>query len=423
MSNEDDNTSPKGDRRGKGGPGGGGGRRRRPEGAAGGTDAGEVDRAAKRAARRARRKAENARAAAQTAAAAPAARPAPETQPAATEPAARAPKAPAQKPAETAARSAAERPESAKPAATAEPATPDPAPTEPVEPAVKPARTAKTVAMSSGKPSKKNPYILLSDATAPSFAIGAALADRLLGAAIDAADAYFRQYVAATGSVTDEYRAAIAKTLAFNRETAASPTFREDEFVATAVLVALLEPELVVLAGAKADAVAAAYATSKARVLAVAKDADTFARAIARDTFVEGDFGAHDFGTLPSGSLAHIADDKPTARRLLEAEAKGFDAAVVTNSPGITGIVRQGLSAVPTLPMIVHADRFAVGDTISWSNRRRRFDVTVTEAMLDEMQRARDVIDRVVPFPSLEDEIALPLEDRSPARPALVLFR
>ncbi len=268
-----------------------------------------------------------------------------------------------------------------------------------------------------------NPYIRFASATEPSFSVCEPLAERLLAAAIDVAETYFRQYVAATGTVTDEYRAAIAKTLAFTRQNAASNTFREDEFVALAVLVSLLEPQLVAVAGANADAVAAAYATSSAKVVAVGRKADKLARAIARDTFVKGDFGAHDFGLLPEGALAHIGDSVPTSRRLLEAEAKGFDAAVVTNSPGVTGIVRHGLSTVPTLPMIVHADRYRVGDQISWSNRRRRFEMTITEEMLDEMRQAQAVIDRVVPFPVLEDQIALPLKDKALAPPSLVLFR
>ncbi|UOM35963.1 hypothetical protein [Acuticoccus sp. I52.16.1] len=267
-----------------------------------------------------------------------------------------------------------------------------------------------------------NPYIRYAAATEPTFAVSEALSERLLAAAIDVADAHFRQHVAATGSVTDEYRAAIAKTLAFTRENAAGKTFREDEFVAMAVLVSLLEPQLIAVAGANADAVAAAYATSKAKVVAVAKKADKLARAIARDTFVHADFGAHDFGDLPEGALAHLGDAVPTARRLLEAEAKGFDAAVVTNSPGMSGIVRRGVSALPTLPMILQADRFQVGDTLTWSNRRRRFEATITAEMLDEMRRARAVIDRVVPFPVLEDQIALPLKDKAMAPPVLVLF-
>ena len=112
----------------------------------------------------------------------------------------------------------------------------------------------------------------------------------------------------------------------------------------------------------------------------------------------------------------------PTARRLLEAEAKGFDAAIVTGSPGLSGVVRQALPPVPTLPMVLAAEHYEVGDVIAWSLRRRRFEAVVTEAMLDEMRRARAIIDRVVPFPALADNIALPLTDKRSSPATLVLF-
>lgn len=268
-----------------------------------------------------------------------------------------------------------------------------------------------------------NPYMRTSPASAPSVDIAPDLAERLLAAAIDTAEAHFRQYIATGGAVTDAYRSAIAKTLDFTREHAQSPTFHEDDFVSTAVLVSLLEPKLIALAGASADAVAAAYATSTAKVVALARDADKLARAIARDTFSEEDFGAYDFGTLPEGSLAHISDQVSTARRLLDAEAKGFDAAIVVNSPGIGLMTRQGPAPVPTLPMILNAPSYRAGDVFAWSTKRRRFEVTVSEAMLNEMARAAAIIDRVVPFPDLSGVMALPVKDQHLGTPALVLFR
>lgn len=269
----------------------------------------------------------------------------------------------------------------------------------------------------------RNPYITFRRADGPSIEVDAALSDRLLDHAIDVADAHFRTHLVAAGAVTKAEREAIAKTLAFTRSNAPSPTFREDQFVAGAVLLALLQPKLVAAVGANADVLAAAFGASKAKVVASGTKVDALSRALGRDAFVETDFAAHEFGALPDGSLVHLGDDVPTARRLLQAEAKGFDAAIVTASAGLSGVVRQAIPPVPTLPMVLAADHYAVGDVIAWSLRRRRFEATVTEAMLDEMRRARAIVDRVVPFPDLAEHIAVPLTDKRLGPASLVLFR
>jgi hypothetical protein len=115
---------------------------------------------------------------------------------------------------------------------------------------------------------------------------------------------------------------------------------------------------------------------------------------------IEPDIGTEEIG------LVYFDDHIDTADRILQATDKGFRYLLVDDSTGFEGICQRLYPAVPTIPMILNAEAFSVGDQLSWSFPRGgdsfiRVTLDWSAALLEKCQQAKRRIRRCVKLPDL----------------------
>jgi hypothetical protein len=124
------------------------------------------------------------------------------------------------------------------------------------------------------------------------------------------------------------------------------------------------------------------------------------------------DIGAGDTGVV------YFDDHIDTANRIQQTCAKGLRYLLIDDSTGFEGICQRLYPAVPTIPIILNADDFSVGDYLSWSFPQGNGTFTRTtlqfdEALLERCREARRRIRRCEKIPDLGDFLPQVAPDRT----------
>jgi hypothetical protein len=108
----------------------------------------------------------------------------------------------------------------------------------------------------------------------------------------------------------------------------------------------------------------------------------------------------HGLGVEGPRALAYFDDHINTASRILQAAEKGLRYLVFDDSTGMEGVCQRLYPAVPTLPMIVHHERWlAPGDELAWTFEHPRPLPSPPTGMKARLKYALSPPDHATPAP------------------------
>jgi len=104
--------------------------------------------------------------------------------------------------------------------------------------------------------------------------------------------------------------------------------------------------------------------------------------------------------------LVYFDDHIDAAERIVQASNKGLRYLLIDDATGFEGICQRLYPAVPTIPMILHAESFAIGDRLSWSfprggNSFVRVTLDFNAAMMEKCASAKQRIRKCAKLPDL----------------------
>lgn len=146
------------------------------------------------------------------------------------------------------------------------------------------------------------------------------------------------------------------------------------------------------------------------------------------------DFSQIDFSLSGLKSLVYFDDHIDTARRIIQASAKGFRYIMFDDSTGLEGICQRLYPAIPTIPMIMNAEILNPGDELGWTygnprpleirdvikniikGKRKgntsRVHLTVSKELMEECLGAKKLIKKYNAIPDLGEFIPPQYPDR-----------
>lgn len=150
----------------------------------------------------------------------------------------------------------------------------------------------------------------------------------------------------------------------------------------------VLEPRLYVESGVFIGSSMHAFLCAPKLERAVGIDPNLSALRLPRERYPQltlvddRDFAELELPPSDGRSLVYFDDHINTAARILQAAEKKLDYVVFDDSTGLQGICQRLYPAMPTLPMIVHADQLHEGDELSWT-----FSLPRAESSLTQLKR------------------------------------
>lgn len=140
--------------------------------------------------------------------------------------------------------------------------------------------------------------------------------------------------------------------------------------------------------------------------LRIPRDRLTAARLVQEQDFSQIDLAV----PADEVGLVYFDDHIDTAERIFQATDKGLRYLLIDDSTGFEGTCQRLFPAVPTVPMILHAEAFSVGDQLSWSFRRGngsilRVTLRFDASLLDKCVRAKQRIRKCAKLPDLGETL------------------
>lgn len=259
----------------------------------------------------------------------------------------------------------------------------------------------------------------------------------LVKAAIQKAVEFYRAWFAvidadvASGTLADEYEHAYAEAVSLGLFEAGG--VGEKDHLNFWCLGRVFAPQVYVESGVFIGSSLHAFIGSSALQSTVAIDPDLTKLKVPTQNIPgarlidDEDFSQVTFDLAGMSALAYFDDHIDAASRIVQAHDKGFKHLLFDDATGVEGVCQRLYPAVPTLPMIMHAEMLSPGEALTWyfplpvdmrlrarARRLLTFEsaaagmqvrLPVTQALVDRCFQAKGLISKCEMIPDLGEFI------------------